>query len=268
MCDDDQNVIKENNYEEQNYLIESSFDYYHPFYSNRETLFGQNQDLNSENSSLIIPNTFNHINHTIIDDDKKDLGKKRKSSCKTKKHDKYTDDNVRRKIKHLILESLFKFINNKIKEIYGENIGKGIFEKQLLKINKKQKSEAKIEHDKKLLQKSIGDIFSVNITRKYRNFSPNQNKKLINDLKTDEKSGNIKYFQNLFNLSFLECLKHYRGEKNILELEGLEGIQLVKDTYKNEEYYLKYLEYYIQNFEKIIYKKKEKHFKKKKNNQI
>ena len=247
---------------EQNYFIESTFDFL-PLELKMENIFGKKQNIHNENSFFNIPNSLNHI---IIEEDKNELGRKRKRpSVNGKIHDKFADDNLRRKIKHLVLESLFIFINKKIKEIYKNNIIKGNFEIQLLKINKKQKSEAKIEHDRAFLKKSLGDIFAVNITEKYRKYPLNQNKQIINFLKNDEKFGNPEYFRNLFNLSFLKCLKHYRGDETILELEGLEGIKIVKDKFKEDKDYLKNLEYYIMNFETIINNKKGKEFKKKEN---
>ena len=42
-------------------------------------------------------------------------------------HTKYDYDNILRKMKHIILESLLSFINNKIKEIYNKDTGKGVF---------------------------------------------------------------------------------------------------------------------------------------------
>ena len=257
-CEDcfDKNTIKQNNF------IESSFDFVSPKLKG-ENIFGEKQKIQNENSFFNNPKTLNVI---TIDEEKNELGKKRNKTCvRGKTHDKFTDDNLRRKIKHLVLKSSFNFINKKIKEIYKNNIGKGIFELQLLKINKKQKSEAKIAHDKELLKKSLGDIFSVNITRKYRNYPLNQNTKIIDILKNDEKFGNPEYFRNLFNLSFLKCLKHYRGDENILELEGLEGIEIIKDKFKEDKDYIKNLEYYIMNFETIINNKKGREFKKKEN---
>ena len=245
----------------QNYFTESTYDFL-SLQLKRENIFGKKQNIQNENSSFNIHNTLNHI---IIEEDK-NVGRKRKRPCVNgKTHDKFADDNLRRKIKHLVLESLFIFINKKIKEICKNNNNKGNFEIQLLKINKKQKSEAKIEHDKEFLKKSLGDIFSVNITEKYKNYPLNQNKQIINFLKNTEKFGNPEYFRNLFNLSFLKCLKHYRGDENILELEGLEGIEIIKDKFKEDKDYIKNLEYYIMNFETIINNKKGREFKKKEN---
>ena len=42
-------------------------------------------------------------------------------------HSKYDYDNILRKMKYMILESLLSFINNKIKEIYSNDTGKVFF---------------------------------------------------------------------------------------------------------------------------------------------
>lgn len=177
---------------------------------------------------------------------------KQKNDNLREKHTKLSDDNILRKSKHIILESLFVFINKKIKEIYGNN------EKKLLKINYKQKCQTKIEYNKKFLNKSLGDIVSDNITKKYKHYPENQNEKVINELKNDEKCGNPNYFRNLFELSFLQCIKHFRGDEKILELEGLEGIEIIKDKFKDDKDYLNSLEDYIMNFETNINNKKGK----------
>ena len=39
-------------------------------------------------------------------------------SNSSKKHTKYSFDNLKRECKHLVIESVLKFINNKISEVY------------------------------------------------------------------------------------------------------------------------------------------------------
>ena len=52
--------------------------------------------------------------------------RKNKNGFKAKqKHNKYDNDNLKRKCKQIILENVIIFINNKIFEVYGGNIGKG-----------------------------------------------------------------------------------------------------------------------------------------------
>ena len=217
---------------------------------------------------VVVDKTVKNVQFNDIKESKNDilvLRKKRGRYRTTGSHNKFSDDNIRRKIKHLILQNLFIFINKKIKKIYKNDIGKGIFEKKLLKINQKQKSEASIEYNQKFIYKSLGDIFSENITSRYTNFPPTQNKRVIEELKNDEELGNPTYFRNLFNLSFLDCLKHFRRDTHIKELEGLEGIETLKDKIKDDKEYMKSLEYYISNFETIINNKKGRTFKKREN---
>ena len=110
----------------------------------------ENQYLENENNFY---KKIKIINDAQIDDSIKEykkevmpviqLGKKRKHSNvkekhkklfvdnigRKKMHTKYDNDNVLRKINHIILESLWSFTNNKIKEIYNNDTGKDVFEK-------------------------------------------------------------------------------------------------------------------------------------------
>ena len=51
-----------------------------------------------------------------------------------KKHTKFSYDNLKHKCKHLVIENLMKFINEKIYEAYGGNIGNGLTIIKLLMI--------------------------------------------------------------------------------------------------------------------------------------
>ena len=51
---------------------------------------------------------------------------KRKNDNTIGKHTKYADDNLRRKIKNLVLKYALEFLNEKIRALYKGNIGKGI----------------------------------------------------------------------------------------------------------------------------------------------
>ena len=54
---------------------------------------------------------------------------------KTKILYKFRDDHLKRKCKHLVIESAIEFINKKISEVYGGDIGEGLLKKKLLKLN-------------------------------------------------------------------------------------------------------------------------------------
>ena len=202
----------------------------------------------------IIYNAQNEIKE--LKQNLKPLGKKRGRTGTTGAHNKFSDDNIRKKCKHIVLNILFNFINEKINKKYNNQQGKGIFAKKLLAINQKQKSDASILFNKDFLNKSIGDIFSEKISGKYTNFPPYHNKFLINFLKKDEEKDDNKYFQILFNLSFLDCLKHFRKSIYIKELDGMKNIELLKEQFNDNEEYLKLLNYYFMNYENIINRKK------------
>ena len=141
------------------------------------------------------------------------------------KHNKYSDDNLRRKCKHILINELQIFINNKIREIYNDNIGQGIFLKQLLSMNQKQKANANVIFNREFLYKSLKDIFSENISTKYTILPLNYNKILIEQLMNEHDKYKRLYFQNLFNLTFIQCLNHFRGKEIINELIGLTKLE-------------------------------------------
>ena len=111
------------------------------------------------------------------------------------------------------------------------NIGKGICIKQLLPINKFVLYHSSVEEDKEFLNKKLKEIFS-SISNKYTSVLNTKNKNLIDDLINLEEHG--KYFKELFELSFLDCLEHIRGTKNSELLDGLPKMdQILKNESKN-----------------------------------
>lgn len=190
------------------------------------------------------------------------LKKKRGRAKKGKNedvHNKYSDDNMRRKCKHVTLENTMNFINDKIKEKYEGKIGKGILTKKLLIINQNQTTNATILFNKNFLNKTIGNIFSENISTRYTNYPPEHNRYLISSLINDNNNEERKkYFTNLFNLTFIECLKHFRGSLAVSELEGLTPFDQIDLKSKVEPDYWEVLKYYIENYETITNNKRER----------
>ena len=213
------------------------------------------------NNSFVSLNNKNNLEIPNINTKKRSGRKRIRSKNNKSEHNKYSDDNIRRRCKHFVLNSLLEFINKQINKLYNGNIGNGIFKKELQTINQSQKSDASIDFNKLFLEKKIGDIFSDTISGKYTNFPTNYNKLLIEKLRNEADEYKRIYFNKLFDLSFIECLKHFRGEKNINELEGLKCFNDIKD-HIIEKYpidgkeYITYLEYYMNNFETIINNKR------------
>ena len=178
--------------------------------------------------------------------------------CTGGEHNKFSDDNLRRKVKHLVLKNVFDFINEKIRSMYSD-INKGIFTKQLLTINQKQISDATILFNKKFLEKPLKDIFSVEISKRYTNYLESHNKNLINFLMNEEEDENKRvYFNNLFNLKFIECLEHFRGTADYINLEGMKTFDEIKDDFVKDKNYLDVLTNYVEEYENITRNKKER----------
>ena len=199
---------------------------------------------------------------------KKKCGRKRKRTGENKnEHNKFSDDNLRRKCKHLILKYIMEFINLKIKILYNWNIGNGIFKKELQTLNQSQKSNATIDFNKLFLLKKLGDIFSEDISGRFTNYPPDHNKILIQKLLSEKDEEKKIFFNEIFNLQFIQCLKHFRGEEKIDILEGLKCFSDIKNDIINKyeeegvEYY-EILKYYLCNFEIIINNKKARKIRK------
>lgn len=186
------------------------------------------------------------------------LGRKKKNENIKSEHNKFSDDILRRKVKHLVLKNLMKFINEKIYFMYKGDIGHNIYIKQLLTINGNQNSNATIKFNQNFLKKKLGDIFSENISSKYSNYDLDHNEKLIKYLKKEDDEKKRLYFIKFFNLTFLQGLKHYIGEEYIEELNGLRCFNEDKNGINEDEEYIEMLDKYIKNFEKNIMKKKER----------
>ena len=192
---------------------------------------------------------------------KKKCGRKRlPNNDYINEHNKYSGDNLRRKVKHLVIKSLFIFLNKLIKIVYKDNIGKGPLEKQLKTLNQSQISNSNVDYNKKFLSKTIKDIFSEDISRKFTNYSSKHNKLLINSLLIESNDFTKNYLNELFQLKFIDCLNHFCGKKYIDILNGLNCFKDIKEEilYKYEDgaEYCKNLEFYMNNFQDIINNKR------------
>ena len=226
----------------------------------------------SQNNNISNNNSIKFkVEHSTDDSSSRDnnnkksgLGRKRGSDKTKGQHDKHSDDNLRRIVKHIVLKHTQIFINKMIEKLCKGNIGSGRFKRQLLTLNKKQKSDATINYNQNFLNKTLGDIFSDDISSKYTNFNNTHNKEVIEALKNEEDENLKTYFRNLFNCTFVQCMKHFRGEEIFQELIGMKSLYEIKDELNEDEEYIKELEYYINNFEKIIMRKKSRASNKKK----
>ena len=226
-----------------------------------EDLMLINSDNFNKNNNEYLPIENNQKINEDNSTTKKNLGRKRKSSNEIGEHNKYSEDNLIRKIKSFVLSYLSNFINCFICKVYG-NIGEGIFKKELKKMNQKQIIDTK--NNKEFLCKTLKDIFSEYISRKYNNYPKEHNRNLIQKLLNEEDEDKKEKFKNLFSLTFLDCLMHIRGSKYLKELEGLESYDNMFKQFENDKEYFALLNHCIFNFEIIIMRKRKRKISKKK----
>jgi len=201
--------------------------------------------------------------------EEKNYGRKKKLKEGSGEHNKFSDDNLIRRSKHFALESVWNYINKKIKILYSNESPNILKKKQLLKLSQKSAERSKVEYNKIFIYKTLGEIFSEDVSTRYSRFNINHNKNLIDNLLNEKDEKKRTTFQKIFKLTFLDCLKHFRGNIFIEELDGMKKF----DDYLNEtdfgynsDEYKKILKIFINNYEKIVMEKNPR--KKKQKNKI
>ena len=222
------------------------------------------ESINEDNKQNITLNSTNEIyfynNANILLNNKRNDNNKKQSS----KHTKYSYDNLKRECKHLVIENVMKFINNKIYEVYEGNIDNGLLKKKLLKLNQAQKINADVEFNKIFLNKTLKDILSQNITKQITLYEPDHNKKVIDKIIIEKKD----IFEKIFNLTFIQCLDHFIENKKIEELNGLTLYSELKEEiinkYENDgESYYENLKLFLKQFQNKINRAKSRKKRKK-----
>ena len=210
---------------------------------------------------------FKEFKNANKDENLIQVGRKRKNE-QGGKHDKYCYDNVTRKLKTKLFESILIILNASIKKVQIENPKK--YSKKILyakdfflKVDQEIIKDINVENNKKLLKTQLKDIFSKNVSKKVERFGLDYNKKLVEKIyneKIQEKTIAI------LDKTFLECLEHFRGSKFYKELEGLENeyknvIKGLRDIGESEEY-IEIFEDLAKRFEDYYENKKSRNTKK------
>ena len=173
-----------------------------------------------------------------------------------KRHNKYSEDNIMKKIKCLFLKYLIITINSLV-EKYKTN--KEI-DYTLKKLKYKYSEHLNTKSDLELLQKPIKDMLSKEISTKCIS-PPDSNKKTIENLLKDEKNNII--IQEILKITFSEWIYLFKKKKGKL-INGTKIIfKGIETVYKKIEKKNKNDEKYISQFKKCL-NKYEEWFKKKK----
>jgi hypothetical protein len=204
---------------------------------------------NNQNSDLLSKDTSNSVKDKKLD---RKIGQK----VKREENERYSKDNLLRRSKTILFDSILKYDNYIISKVYDDQIGNGINIKKLLKINHSQIKNINAKYNRGLIETSQGKIFSENISKRHTYYPEDHNKRLINRLLNENDDEKRKIFVNLFSKTLKECIQHIAGQK-IEELKGLENF------YENEiieleedDKFKKELKRFIGNYEAIVNKKK------------
>lgn len=239
---------------------------------NESIIYNNEYEEIANNENITLSNQFiqneKNENSTGLSHDANFVHKKRGRKKKgeesvSESHNKYSNDNMTRKTKHLVCKSLLNFFNHKIFDLYKGKIGHGSNKKKFILGKHSQISNGNIESNKQFLQKTLKEIFSVELSANVKNYQKDHNQKLIEILINEDDIEKREYFKGLFNLNFLYCLKYYRsvgddneylyikGSKRFIDLEND-----AKFRKKYEDDYINLLREFMEDYEKNLEKRK------------
>ena len=204
-------------------------------------------DDKNQNSDLISKDTSNSVKDKKLDTK---IGQK----VKREEKENYSNDNLLRRAKTILFDSLLKYDNYIISKVYNDHIGNGVNIKKLLKINHSQIKNTNSNYNRDLIKTSQGKIFSENISKRHTYYPEDHNKRLINKLLNENDDDKRKTFVNLFSKTLKECIQHITGQK-IEELKGLERFyeNEINELEEGDEF-KKEIKKFIDNYETILFK--------------
>lgn len=220
------------------------------------------------------PELNNVLNELEPMEEIKLLGRKKNDDIRSRQHDKYKGDNMSRKIKVKVKDSLLEFINSKIKEsdfsfVINNKLYSGD-EVMLLNITDKKFNNTNVDYNIELFNTKIRYVLSDEISGKFKKYPKNFNEEIINNIYASENGGHIR---NILDKTFLECLKYYRMDADVFGYDSyacLNGLQKGFQEFKkelsgdNDKKYEDGIIDLINNFEIVYYsktprKKRKKH---------
>ena len=109
------------------------------------------------------------------------------------------------------------------------------------------------------MNRTLGSIFSQQISSKYSRHSHYYNRDLVESLLNSKEENERDYFNGLFNLTFTDALNHFRGTALNEKLMGLKTFGQYCAEIKSENYgedYKKVMAFCLMNYENDIMSKK------------
>ena len=188
-----------------------------------------------------------------------------------KEHNKYSENNIIIKIKSKLLLYALQFLNKLLK---NNNNRKNTY--KLYKLDYKYSQRLKKEEDLKILDMSLKDIFSFDISSKYKHKSYKFNKNTIKKIIKHKELKNYQAIMFAFNLKFREWIDLFTYQKTVnqlinnddkrnetfineIEKNIVYAVELLKDILEgNDEDYLSRFTLLLYNYERWFEIKKER----------
>ena len=206
------------------------------------------------------------------------LGRKRNSDKENsnndpnkKQHTKNAFDNISRKIRGKIFGAVLVFLNKVFNEEEEMDLDDPIFPKgkqrkrkipiqnvSFLQIDQKIIIQNNILENLELLNKTLREIFSGSVSKKVKNYGLDHNQILIQKIK---ESKGKKRTKKILDMTFFQCLEHFRKSKSYIELSGLElqyDHMIEEMNEKNEKEYVENFVECLNNYETLYKQKKPK----------
>ena len=158
----------------------------------------------------------------------KKKGRKKISDIEKGVHDKNTDDNLIKRSINIIRKVILRFINKKISKTYQKKVS----------LKNIGPTKNKIEDNKKLLDTPIKEIFSANISKRFKHFDGKYNERKIDQLLNEENESIRGEFVSLFNLTFSDFLSYFIKGKDEMPplLDGMETLDDILKQFEDKEY--------------------------------
>ena len=172
-------------------------------------IFNPNTFINVENivSNIETTDRYRYFNNNINNTPLNDINNQNIEILidNNKERRKYDFDSSRKKLKHLVLKYALDLVNQKMAC-------------KIQKIEYEQIKNIRIEFEKVFMYKTLGEIFSSSISKRYFKTKDrkNYNKNKINELRLLNQN-----LEDIFDITFLDCLNHFIDKKKNEKLDKI-----------------------------------------------
>ena len=128
-------------------------------------------------------------------------------------HNKMSPDNILKKIKSKMFNH---YIINFINEFLDEH-------KKLKKLDYKYINTLIREKELKSLKETLGELFSLDVTKRYSRFQSDYNKKIIDEKIKEKKEGNetIKFVLNMTLMDFIDLFSYKKSIDDMIQMSDI-----------------------------------------------